>query len=220
MFPDRLSDRVTFDTGARYAFCDLVTGRAGLFLENVEENGESLRQDIYRYGARAGLDFQPAHIWTFGGTGTYYHYSDDNDALELFLNNDVEILPPPCQLKVVLTTDLLGYREQSVLPTSSPDFLIGTIHPYFAPGFYNYYEARLEWKQWLSRDYFAHSNQCWYSLQYGIGWDNQFNNYNTFRALASDDVRPWLTVGADAQVILSPVYQAAQAMAYITVRFP
>ncbi len=220
MYRDRLKDRLTFDTGARYTFSDLVTGRAGLFLENVDENGESLRQDIYRYGARAGLDFQPARIWTFGGTGTYYHYSDQNDALELFLNNDVELTPPPYQLKVVLTTDLLGYGQQSVLPTADPNFLIGTIHPYFAPSFYGYYEARLEWKEWLSRDYFAHSNQCWYSLQYGVGWDNQFNNYQTFRALAADDVRPWLTLSADAQVVLSPVYQAAQAMGYVTIRFP
>ena len=141
MYRDRLADRVTFDTGARYAFCDLVTGRAGLFLQNVEENGESLRQDIYRYGARAGLDFQPARIWTFGGTGTYYHYSDHNDAVELYLNNNVEVLPPPCQLKFVLTTDLLHYRQQSVLLNPSPDITFGTIHPYFSPEFYAYYEA-------------------------------------------------------------------------------
>jgi len=186
----------------------------------VEENGESLRQDIYRYGARVGGDFQPARIWTFGGTGTYYHYSDKNDALELFLNNDVVLLPPPCQLKFVLTSDFLGYRQQSVLPTASPDFIFGTIHPYFAPSSYSYYEARLEWKQWLSRDYFTHSNQIWYSLQYGIGWDNGFNNYNTFRALGAWDVKSWLTLSADAQAILSPVYQATQAMGYVTLRFP
>jgi hypothetical protein len=68
---------------------------------------------------------------------------------------------------------------------------------------------RLEWKQWISRDYFVHSNQCWYSLQYGIGADNSFNSYNTFRALANIDVRPWLSLSADAQVILSPAYNAS-----------
>ena len=219
-YPDRISTRVTFDAGARYAFCDLVAGRAGLFLDNVVENGESIRQDIYRYGGCVGADFQPARIWTFGATGTLYHYSDDNDALELFLKNGVELLPPPCQLKVVLTTDLLGYRDQTVFHGEPPDFLFGTIHPYFAPSFYGYYEARLEWKHWISRDYFAHSNQCWYSLQYGVGWDNEFNNYHTVRALGNFDVRPWLTLSADAQVILSPVYQAAQATAYATIRFP
>ena len=135
-----------------------------------------------RYGARVGADFQPARVWTFGGTGTYYHYSDRNDAVELFLNNDVEVLPPPCQLKFVLTTDLLHYSQQTVEEGAPPDFLYGTIHPYFSPNFYGYYEARIEWKHWLSRDYFAHSNQCWYSLQYGVGWDNSFNNYNVLRA--------------------------------------
>ena len=220
MYRDRLSDRVTFDAGARYAFCDLVSARAGLFLENVEENGESIRQDIYRYGARWGADFQPARIWSFGGTGTYYHYSDSNDALETFLRSDLILLPPPCQLKLTLSTDFLGYHNQPVLRAPVPDFLEGTVHPYFAPAFFNYYEARLEWKHWISRDYFVHSNQCWYSLQYGIGWDNSFNGYHTLRALGNFDVRPWLSLSTDAQVILSPTYQATQAMAYLTVRFP
>jgi tetratricopeptide (TPR) repeat protein len=220
MFREDLSNRVTFDTGARYAFCDLVSARAGLFLENVEENGESIRQDIYRYGARAGVDFQPARFWSFGGTGTYFHYSDGNDALECFLRDDLILLPPPCQLKVTLSTDLLGYHNQPVLPGAPPDSLLGAVHPYFAPSFFSYYEARLEWKHWISRDYFVHSNQCWYSLQYGIGWDNSFNDYHTLRALGNFDVRPWLSLSADAQVILSPTYQATQAMAYLTVRFP
>jgi tetratricopeptide (TPR) repeat protein len=220
MFRDRLRDRVTFDMGGRYAFCDLVTARANLFLENVEENGQSLIQDIYRFGFREGADFQPTRIWSVGETGTYAHYSDKNDMVELLLANNLILLPPPCQLKFVLSTDLLAYHNQSVIVGVAPDFLPGTIHPYFAPGFYNFYEARLEWKQWISRDYFVHSNQCWYSLQYGLGADNSFNSYNTFRALANFDVRPWLSLSADAQVILSPVYNAAQATAFMTLRFP
>ena len=220
LYPNRFHDRVTFDAGGRYDFCDLVTGRAGLFLENVAENGESMRQDIYRYGARLGTDVQPARIWSLAGTGTIYHYSDDNDALELFLKSDVILLPPPCQLKFVLTTDMLHYRDQSVFPEPSHEILFGMLHPYFAPNFYAYYEARLEWKHWISRDYFAHSNQCWYSVQYGVGWDNSFNMYNTARLTGNFDVRPWLTLSAEAQVIGSPVYREAQAMGYVTIRLP
>ncbi len=220
MFRDRLKDRVTFDAGASYAFCDLVTARTGLFLQNVEENSESLRQDIYRYGVREETDFQPERAWSLSETGTYDHYSDKNDMVELLLASNLILIPPPCQLKFVLSTDILAYQNQTVFADDPPDYLVGTIHPYFAPSFYNFYEARLEWKQWISRDYFVHSNQCWYSLQYGIGADNSFNTYNTFRALANFDVRPWLSLSADAQVILSPVYNASQATAFITLRFP
>jgi tetratricopeptide (TPR) repeat protein len=220
LFRDRFHDRVTFDLGGRYAFCDFVSAKANLFLENVEENGESLRQDIYRFGFREGTDFQPTRFWSFGETGTYAHYSDNNDMVELYLVNNLILIPPPCQLKFVLSTDLLAYHNQPVLRGVPPDFLEGTVHPYFAPNYFSFYEARLEWKQWISRDYFVHSNQCWYSLQYGIGADNSFNGYNTFRALANFDVRPWLSLNADAQVTLSPTYNASQAMAFITLRFP
>src|SRR5262249_7395659 len=55
-YRDRLKDRVTFDTLARYDFCDYVKLRAGLYLQNVVENGETLNQDIYRYGTRVGTD--------------------------------------------------------------------------------------------------------------------------------------------------------------------
>jgi hypothetical protein len=113
---------------------------------------------------------------------------------------------------------MLHYRDQSVFPEPSHEILFGMLHPYFAPNFYA--EARLEWKHWISRDYFAHSNQCGYSLEYGVGWDNSFNMYNRARVTGNFDVRPWLTLSADAQVIGSPVYREAQAMGYVTIRLP
>ena len=48
----------------------------------------------------------------------------------------------------------------------------GTIHPYFAPDIYSMWQFRVEWYHWLSRDTYVHSNQCWYSLQYGIVTDS------------------------------------------------
>jgi hypothetical protein len=191
-----------------------------MFLNNVVENGETLRQNIYRYGARVGTDWQFTRNWSATATYTYAHYSDNNDYNECFVRTDYRLLPPPCELRAVFDVDYYGYRATTILLTPDPTFLFGAIHPYFSPISFAYYEGRLEWKHWLSRDYFTHSNQCWYSLQYALGWDNRFNNYNTIRALFNYDVRPWLSVGADAYQILSPVYDATGANLYLILRCP
>src|SRR5213079_1509837 len=47
-YDSRISDRVTYDAGVGYDVSDLLHVRVAGFLENVVENGESIRQDIYR----------------------------------------------------------------------------------------------------------------------------------------------------------------------------
>lgn len=217
-YPDRFQDRVTFDIGTRYDCSDTWKLRASTYLNNVAENGESMIQDIHRYGFRLGTDYKPARRWDFSGTYTYGHYSDENDFNELFLQGAFTMCFAPQQLKFVLSSDMYGYRESTI--RQNPNNLIGAVHPYFSPSFYCYYEGRVEWTQWIGRDYFAHSNQCWYSLQYGLGWDNSFNNYNVFRIIFNFDIKPWLSVGADGRAQISNVYDAAGIFAYVIVRMP
>jgi tetratricopeptide (TPR) repeat protein len=219
-FPDRLHDRFTFDAGAQYDFCDLVRGWTRAFLENVVENGESLRQDIHRVGWEAGADIRPTRYWDFGATGHVAYYSDVNTQGELYLFNNVLLTMPPKQLKFVLDADLQSFAQSTIFASPNHDDLRGTIHPYFSPRAFAYYEARMEWTHWLSRDWFVHSNQCYYSLQYANGWDSNLVNYNAARALVNCDVRPWLTIGADAQGIISDAYKAVGANVYLVVRLP
>jgi hypothetical protein len=119
----------------------------------------------------------------------------------------------------VVVANAYGYREQTVFRNVFTD-LRGTIHPYFSPDAFGYTECRLEWTQWLSRDYFAHSNQTWYSLQCGIGLDTQAARYHTLRAVFHHDVKPWLSVEAEARATLSSVYNAAGAYAWVIFRLP
>jgi hypothetical protein len=219
-YPDRLHDRVTYEAGADYDFwCGLHT-RLSSFLDNVIENGECLRQDIYRLGLNTAADYWPNRNWGFGGDYRYSHYSDHNDQNELYLFNDVLLTFAPNQLKLVADVYFESFAQQTVFTKLGSESLVGVIHPYFAPSSFAFYEARIEWTQWCSRDYFVHSNQCWYSLQYGIGWDSRLEVYNTFRALANWDIKPWLTVGVQAQQTLSPVYNVTAALGYVTIRFP
>jgi tetratricopeptide (TPR) repeat protein len=219
-YPERLDTRVTFDTQLRYDFCDAVRGRVGMYLNNVIENGETLRQDIYRYGARAGTDLFLSRSWSAFATYTYGHYSDHNDLNELFLRTDYIFCFPPSEWKAIVTMDLQNFRASTVFRPDDPADINGIVHPYFSPRLYVYYEGRLSWKKWLSRDYFTYANQCWVNLEYGIGWDNNLNNYNTLRTRFNADIKPWLSIGADAQVILSPVYNAEQVTAYLILRWP
>jgi lipopolysaccharide biosynthesis regulator YciM len=219
-FRDRLHDRVTYDTGAIYECCNSLHLRLSSFLENVVENGETLRQDIYRVGINAGADYRPTRIWAFGGNYRNAIYSDDNDLNEFYLFNEVELHPPPCQLKFVVDADYMAFAHQTIFNAGNPDTLMGVIYPYFSPSGFLYYEARIEWTQWISRDYFVHSNQCYYSLQYALGFDDRLRGYNVFRVLFNFDLKPWLTVGADAQQTLSPDYDATTAMAFVLIRLP
>jgi hypothetical protein len=219
-FPSRLHDRFTFDAIARYDFSDLVRGWSRAFLENVVENGESLRQDVHRIGLDLGGECRPTRYWQLGGTGRAAYYSDVNLMGELFLFNNVLLTLPPCQLKFVLDADLQSFEHSTVFVEPDHTLLRGASFPYFSPRAYAYYEARIEWTHWLSRDYFVHSNQCYYSLQYANGFDSNFVNYNSVRALANFDVRPWLSLGADAFGTISNAYKAAEADLYVTVRLP
>jgi tetratricopeptide (TPR) repeat protein len=219
-YPDRFSPRVTFDTGLRYDLCDAVHGRAGMYLNNVVENGETMAQDIYRYGARAGVDLSLSRYWCACATYTYGHYSDHNDFNELYVRTDYLFCLPPAELKAIFSSDLLNYRSSTILRLDDPSDLVGVVHPYFSPRLFVYYEGRLAWRQWLSRDYFTYANQCWYDLEYAIGWDNNLNNYNTFKAQCNADVKPWLSLGVAAFAILSPVYNAQGATAYVVLRWP
>jgi tetratricopeptide (TPR) repeat protein len=219
-YPDRLHDRPTFEAGATYDFSDCVHGRVRGFLEYVLQNGETLRQDIYRTGMDIGADVRPSRTWEFGGMSRLAYYSDVNTLEEVYLYNNYYLCFPPHQLKLVLDADFQDFAHQTTFTTSNHNDLHGLIHPYFSPNGFVYYETRIEWTHWLSRDYFVHSNQCYYSLQYAFGFDSNMAVYNTFRALANFDVKPWLSIGADANQILSPVYKASQVMAYIVIRFP
>ena len=169
---------------------------------------------------RLGADYQHSRSWRATGTYTVGHYSDNNDYHDLYLTSEHTLHFAPKQLKAVFSADIYGYREQPILPTADPMNLFGTVHPYFAPNIFAYTEARIEWTQWLSRDYFAHANQCWYSLQYGVGLDNDLNHYHSLRAMFQYDVKCWLSIGAEAKATLSDVYDMGFATAFVIFRLP
>jgi hypothetical protein len=219
-YEDRIRDKPTFELGAFYFLTSTVRGAVGGFLENVVENGESMRQDVIRGGFSVAGDVQHTRYWGFGGNYRFAGYSDDNTASFFRAYNACAVSLPPKMLRLVTALDYWTFQNQSIVGPGAPLNQRGTVHPYFAPANFTYVEQRAEWYHWLSRDYFTHSNQLWYSLQYGLGYDNNFVAYNNFRVLLNWDVRSWMTLTADGSAQVSDVYNVGSVMAWLTLRCP
>jgi tetratricopeptide (TPR) repeat protein len=214
------SDRVTFNTGGKVEPCDELRLFANGFLENVVESAGSIDQDIYRGGIRVGGDIRPARRWDLGGEYMVAVYSDKNTVNSFRLYNEVILCFLPRQLKFVTTIDYMAYAHQSIQNQNDPNNSLLAVHPYFAPAGFALYEGRLEWLHYFSRDYFAHSNVCYYGLQAGLAWDNQFRIYQRFALLFNFDVKPWLSIGAESNYTSTNVYQQVGAHAYLVLRLP
>jgi tetratricopeptide (TPR) repeat protein len=217
-YQNRIATRPTYEIGARWVVIDGTTVTANTFLNNVVENGESVQQDIFRAGANLGVESQLTRFWQVGGNYRFAYYSDVNRLSEIYLHSDVLACLPPNQLKFVARLDYLTYDHQTVF---GPDgSIVGSIHPYFAPAGYTYCEGRVEYTHWLSRDFFTYSNQCYVSVQYGLGFDNNANIYNNLRGILNWDVKPWLSLGVEAEAQIAQVYNMQQAFGYLVVRLP
>ena len=191
---------------------------ASTFLNNVVENGESVLQNIYRYGLNFGVESQLNRFWSAGGFYRFTEYSDINTFSEIFGHTDVVATLPPDQLKFVTLLDYWTYAQQTVFgPNGS---IVGAIHPYFAPANFTYIEGRVEYTHWFSRDYFVYANQCYLTLQYGLAFDNNANIYNNLHAILNWDIKPWLSVGFRADAQLAQVYDMEQIFAYLVLRLP
>ncbi len=217
-YQNRISTRPTYEIGARWVVCDGTTVTANTFLNNVVENGESVQQDIYRVGGNLLVDSQLTRFWSAGGNYRFAYYADVNRLSEIYAHTDVLATLPPNQLKFVARLDYLTYDHQTVF---GPDgSIVGSIHPYFAPAGYTFCEGRVEYTHWFSRDFFTYSNQCYLSLQYGLGFDNNAIVYNDLRGILNWDVKPWLSLGIEAEAQISQVYNNQQLFGYLVLRLP
>lgn len=220
-YNQKIVDRATYELGFRYYHDDCVQFRYRSFLEYYMQNSETVNQNTRWWGNTVGANFVLSRRWDIDTSYLFAYFSDVNYYNQFDLINYVILCFPPKQVKVVGLFELQTFSNQTIFRfPDNPEIIAGAIHPYFSPNIFAYYGGRLEFTHWLSRDFFAHSNQFYYSLHYSLVFDSNNNSYNIFRALFNYDIYSWLSVGADFSQTLSPVYTASTLGAFLTMRFP
>jgi hypothetical protein len=126
-------------------------------------------------------------------------------------------------LRFLTSLTTLSYAQTTQFgpfAAADPSNLVGTSHPYFAPSWFAFYDAVLDWRHWLSRDFFSHANVCYYTLQAGLRFDSEANTYGLISAGINYDINSNVTIGADAQGIWSDVYRYGSLNFYFIWRLP
>ncbi|WP_145076023.1 tetratricopeptide repeat protein [Aureliella helgolandensis] len=213
------STRPTFRTGAYWrTSADVLLGIDG-FLDNVAENGESIRQDIYRGGFDLSLATYLNWRWQVDGRYRYAAYSDHNSLHELSIHNNYSLAVGRRPLTAKLDFNLLSYANATEFgPT--PGVLQDTIHPYFSPSGYVFLTAGMEKRFWLSQHTFDGANQHWFSMCGGARVDSESVGFGLFELRGHRDIRDWLSADVSTAGIFSSVYESVGVQGFLTIRMP
>jgi tetratricopeptide (TPR) repeat protein len=211
--------RPTFTSGLQLLTRNDAQITLGTYLNNVYANGESIRQDIYRYGPQLDLFYRPTHWWDVTGMYRFANYSDHNTMNEAFLRTGYLLLEGRRRLKALGTYQYLTYAQQSIFGTNPFDPILGTVHPYFSPRNFSYGTLGLEWKQWLSCDTFKGANELWYLVYAGAGVDSNGQGYVLGNAQINYDITPLLSWVTDARLTRADVYNATGVSSFLVYRW-
>ena len=210
-------------------------------LDNVLENHESLRQDIYRGGVFVGLDTMPTPYWELSLGYRFDAYSDVNNRNAAEMRNRFKLTPDPERLSLLVNMDYWDFAEQSVF-SPGPDRFYEMRHPYFSPRNFVQADVGVEWKHRFglggapahgrllpgrlvapglccqrvgSRygDGFDGSDQWWISMSARKRWDDQGKNYTIMEGMLVWDITRRLSGYAKAEYLESSVYQSTGAYA-------
>ena len=239
---DRLvSTRPTGLAGLKWRAPDDTIWTFAGSLENVLENHESLRQDVYRGGLLLGMETIPAPYWELTLSYEYDAYSDANNRHAAQMRNRIKLTPDPDRLSLLVNMDYWDFAEPSVF-SSGPDPYFDMQHPYFSPRNFVQTDVGIEWKHCFglgaapshgrllpdrlvapglscqragSRygDRFDGADQWWISLSARKRWDSQNKNYTVLDGLLVWDITRRLSGYAKAEYLESSVYQSTGAYA-------
>lgn len=204
------SSRPVFQLRAVQRVMDGFDAGFSTFLANVAENSESIRQDIFRYGAGPEFRWQATSRWTLQGRSRVIGYSDDNLLYEFDLNNEVVLYSAPHSLTAILRFHGEQFSEETVRNPVLTN-LAGTIHPYFAPSDFAYFTGGLRWRHLLSRLALG-ENELSYSVRCLAQWDNLGVLYGIVGGSFDWDATNNLTLSLNFDSINSSEYDAVSAL--------
>lgn len=212
------ASRPVFELQAVNRLLDGLKAGFSFSLENVAENSESIRQDIFRYGGGPQFHWQATSRWTVDGRSRFIRYSDDNSLLEFDVNNEVVLYRAPRSLTAVVRFHGEQFSKETVRNPVLTN-LAGTVHPYFAPSDFAYFTAGLRWKHWLSRLALG-ENELSYSARSFIQWDNAGVFYNVAGASLDWDITDNLTLATGVDLVRSTEYDSTSAFGVLVWYMP
>jgi tetratricopeptide (TPR) repeat protein len=225
-YENRISTRPTYDLSLNYDVASWWEVYGASSLHNVLQNGESIRQDIFREDVELGNNFHFTRNLDATALYRIWGYSDHNIEQDAYALASYRLLPAPYELKFLTSLYFEGFEHTNPLSTRSPVSIPGDIvppgfpHPYFAPHEFFYWENKLSFRQTLSRDLFKYAQNIWYQPEYGIALDDRNHVYHHFHLALNWDVSTWLRAGVAADTVLSSVYTLGVGYAFIELRMP
>jgi len=212
------STRPVFLIDAKYRVLDgLKLGFVG-HLENVAENSESVRQDLFRYGIGPTMDWDLSQRWKLLADYDIQNHSDSNLVQKFNVLNIYKFRTAPRELRGILLYHFEDFSNQTIR-NPDPNILPGTIHPYFAPQLFSYVNMGLEWQHWLN-PMTPGENEFSYTARYAIQWDTLSVFYNTFGAALNWDFTDTLRLSVSTDQILSSEYNSSSVMANLMISLP
>jgi tetratricopeptide (TPR) repeat protein len=187
-------------------------------MENVAENSESIAQEVFRYGIGPTLDWHLSQRWELTADYDIQNYSDSNLVQSFNVRNVYKFTTAPRELRGILLYHFEDFSDQTVR-NPVPDFLPGTIHPYFAPDLFSYVNAGLEWQQWLN-PMTVGAYEFSYTVRYALQWDTLQVFYNTFGAALNWDFTDTMRLSVSTDHILSGEYDSSSVMATLMISLP
>ncbi len=212
------STRPTFEAGVDYVYLDGLNLGFDLFLHNVAENTETIRQDIYRYGLQAHSKWVPSPKWRLNGLYRFQQYSDTNLSHSIEILNLIELMEAPRQLQLTAAFNFDTYSEETIRDPLLTT-LQGTVHPYFSPRTFGYVNVGAVWRHWLKRMQYG-NEQLYYELRYALQWDSENVFYNNFGGGIHWDICHNATVGVETNFLRSGAYDSATVVTHLTLWFP
>lgn len=217
-YDESFSTKPVFRIDAKHRVLDgLELGFVG-HLENVAENSESIAQEIFRYGIGPTLDWHLSQRWELTADYDIQNYSDSNLVQTFNVRNIYKFTTAPRELRGILLYHFEDFSDQTVR-NAVPDFLPGTVHPYFAPDLFSYVNAGLEWQQWLNPMTLG-AYEFSYTVRYALQWDTLQVFYNTFGAALNWDFTETMRLSVSTDHILSGEYDSSSVMATLMISLP
>jgi hypothetical protein len=179
-------------------------------MDNVLENSESLRQDLYRYGLFASMVKRWNQRWEFETMCTSRRYSDNNWENILDIRNRYELHQPPNQWFFIGDYRFWNFDTSSVF-RPAPDPLLGMRHPYFTPDRFSQVDLGIEYRRWLSAKRFDGALTSWLSFAFRHRWDSNSQQYQLYQGKLHWDITHRLSGNAKAEYTDSPVYRSTAA---------